>query len=196
MNTNWKGFARLALCCAFLLCPNLMQAQESAGSIRRRFTVLPSNRPCQPAQVKTIALGRQPIEAILAQVTVENLSEKEITAVKLGWNVYDEKDGGPISLSACTDPRPSARIFLSGVSQLIQLETLAPKETSTIGIKPLPVPSEVKKIAFVERPLITVDDVRSLPADGSGKPPKPEYTIVFFVSEIHYSDGTRWMMGK
>lgn len=197
MSTNWKSVTRLALVfAASFLFTGLTPAQESAGSIRQRFLLMPSYRPCQPAQVRTFSLGRQPLEAILAQVTVENLSAKEIIAVKLGWNVYSPKDGLPVATSTCSAQQPAAEIFLSGETPLIQLEALAPKETSTIGIRPLPAPSEVKKIAFIERPLITVDDVRSLPANGLAKPLQPEYAIVIFVSEIHFSDGTFWMIEK
>jgi hypothetical protein len=74
--------------------PNSIRRRAgSYFSIRQRFDVLTANQRCNPALVKLVSLGRQPREALLAQVTVENLFDKTITAVKLGWKVYARKEG-------------------------------------------------------------------------------------------------------
>jgi hypothetical protein len=106
---------------------------------------------CEPAEVKFVLMGRQPKEAILAQVTIENRSDKKITAGKLGWRIYGEREGMKISLSACAAPLPSAEVFVSGTTQLIQLEALGAKETSILSIDPLPVPMPANKTVFVDR---------------------------------------------
>jgi hypothetical protein len=129
-------------------------------------------------------MGRQPKEAVLAQVTIENRSEKIITAVKVGWKVYGAQEGMKISLSPCAAPPPLAEVFLSGTTPLIKLDALGPNETSHIAIDPLPVPVPADKTVFVDRAIISVDDLKSLTAK--------KYTAVVFVSEIHYGDGTRW----
>ena len=130
-------------------------------------------------------MGRQPKEAVLAQVTIENRSDKVITAVKLGWKVYGEQEGLKISISSCDAPPPAAEVFLGGTTPLIKLDTLGPKETAHIAINPLPVPSAADKTVFVDRAIIGVDDLKSLAAK--------KYTAVVFVSEIYYGDGTRWV---
>lgn len=161
-----------------------VRAQESAPSVRQRFSVVPAYRRCEPAEVKFVSFGRQPKEAILAQVTVENRSDKVITAVKLGWRVYGESEGMKIGTASCSAEPPSAEVFLSGTTPLIQLGELSPKETSHIAINPLPLPMSATKAVFVDRAIISVDDVKSLTEN--------KYTAVVFVSEIHYGDGTTW----
>lgn len=164
--------------------PQNVNAQESSFSIRQRFGVVPAYRRCEPAEVKTVSFGMQPRETILAQVTIENRSEKVITAVKLGWRVYEEPEGIKVSTSSCAAPPSSAEVFLSGTTPLIQLGALSPNETSHIGIDPLPLPTVATRTVFVDRAFISVDDVRSLKGN--------KYTVVIFVSEIHYGDGTKW----
>lgn len=171
----------LALCSSH---PQNAKGQESSLSIRQRFSVVPAYRRCEPAEVKFVSMGRQPKEAVLAQVTIENRSDKVITAVKLGWKVYDAQEGMKISISSCAAPPPSAEVFLSATTPLIPLASLAPRETSHIAIDPLPVPVAADKTAFVDRAIISVDDLKSLTAN--------KYTAVVFVSEIHYGDGTKW----
>ena len=186
-NTSRRTWVLAVVLCTLALCsgnPQNAKGQESSLSVRQRFNVVPAYRRCEPAEVKFVSTGHQPKEAVLAQVTIENRSDKVIAAVKLGWRVYGEKEGMRISLSSCAAPAPSAEVFLSGTTPLIQLEALSPKETSHIAIYPLPVPIPADKTVFVDRAFISVDDVTSLTAN--------KYTAVVFVSEIHYADGTRW----
>ena len=171
----------------FALCsdhsPNA-KGQESSLSVRQRLSVVPAYRGCEPAEVKFVSFGIQPKDAVLAQVTIENRSDKVITAVILGWRVYGESEGVKINTSSCAAPSPSAEVFASGLTPLIQLETLGPKETSHIAINPLPLPMPATKTVFVDRAIISVDDIKSLAIN--------KYTAVVFVSKIHYADGTTW----
>ena len=186
-NINRRTWILALVLCTLALCsgnPQNAKGQESSLSVRERFNVVPSYRRCEPAEVKFVSMGHQPKEAILAQVTIENRSDKVIAAVKLGWRVYGEKEGMRIGLSSCAAPAPAAEVFLSATTPLIQLEALGPKETSHIAIDPLPVPMAADKTVFVDRALISVDDIKFLTAI--------KYTAVVFVSEIHYADGTRW----
>ncbi len=186
-NINRRTWVSASVLCTLALCsgnPQNAKGQESSLSVRQRFSVVPAYRRCEPAEVKFVSMGHQPKEAILAQVTIENRSDKVIAAVKLGWRVYGDKEGMRISTSSCAAPAPSAEVFLSGTTPLIQLEALGPKETSHIAIYPLPVPVPADKTVFVDRAFISVDDIQSLTAN--------KYTAVVFVSEIHYGDGTRW----
>ena len=162
-------------------------AQELPSSVRQRFTIFPAYRPCDPAQVNSFALGRQPLEAILAQVTVENLSEKTIVAVKLRWNVYEQQEGRRVSLASCPPDSRSGEVFLTGATDMIQLTSLNPKEITAIGINPLPVPTSELKTVIVDRPLVMVDDVKSDAIGSTGK-----YALVIYVAEVHFNDGTRW----
>lgn len=185
-NINRRTWVLALVLCTLALCsgnPQNAKGQESSLSVRQRLNVVPAYRRCEPAEVKFVSTGHQPKEAILAQVTIENRSDKVIAAVKLGWRVYGDKEGMRISVSSCTAPAPSAEVFLSGTTPLIQLEALAPKQTSHIAIYPMPVPMPDKTV-FVDRAFISVEDVTSLTAN--------KYTAVVFVSEIHYADGTRW----
>ena len=185
-NINRRTWVLALVLCTLALCsgdPQNAKGQESSSSVRQRFTVVPAYRRCEPAEVKFVSTGHQPKEAILAQVTIENRSDKVIAAVKLGWRVYGDNEGLRISISSCAAPAPSAEVFLSGTTPLIQLEALGPKETSHIAIYPMPIPMPGKTV-FVDRAFISVDDIKSLTAN--------KYTAVVFVSEIHYSDGTRW----
>jgi hypothetical protein len=185
-NINRRSWVLALVLCTLALCsgnPQNAKDQESSLSVRQRFNVVPAYRRCEPAEVKFVSTGHQPKEAILAQVTIENRSNKVIGAVKLGWRVYGDQEGMKISLSSCAAPAPSAEVFLSGTTPLIQLEALGPKETSHIAIYPMPIPMPGKTV-FVDRAFISVDDLTSLTAN--------KYTAVVFVSEIHYADGTRW----
>ena len=173
-------FSTLALCSG---SPKNARGQEPL-SVRQRFSAVPAYRRCEPAEVKFVSMGRQPKDALVAQVTIENRSDKVITAVRLGWKVYAEQEGVKISTSSCAAPPPSAEVFTSGTTPLIQLETLGPKETSHIAINPLPLPMPATKTVFVDRAIISVDDIKSLAIN--------RYAAVVFVSEIHYGDGTRW----
>lgn len=187
-NINRRTWVLALVLCTLTLCsgnPQNAKGQESSLSIRQRFRVVPAYRRCEPAEVKFVSTGHQPKEAILAQVTIENRSDKVIAAVKLGWRVYGDQEGIKISISSCTAPVPPAEVFWSGTTQLIQLEALGPKETSHIAINPLPVPIPADKTVFVDRAFISVDDIQFLTAN--------KYTAVVFVSEIHYADGTRWL---
>src|SRR5258705_7854722 len=162
-------------------------AQELPSSVRQRFTTFPAFRPCVPAQVKTFSLGRQPLEAILAQITVENRYEKTIVAVKLRWNVYEQQEGVRVGLASCPPDSRSGEVFLTGTTDMIQLTSLNPKEITAIGIDPLPVPTSALKTVFVDRPLVMVDDVKSVAVGSTGK-----YALVIYVAEVHFSDGTGW----
>jgi hypothetical protein len=186
-NINRRTWVLALVLCTLALCSGNSQnvkGQETSLSVRQHFNVVPAYRRCEPAEVKFVSTGHQPKEAILAQVTIENRSNKVIAAVKLGWRVYSDKEGLKIRTSSCAAPAPSAEVFLTGTTPLIQLEALGAKETSHIAIYPLPVPIPANKTVFVERAFISVDDIQFLTAN--------KYTAVVFVSEIHYADGTRW----
>jgi hypothetical protein len=166
--------------------------QEPTLLLRQRVIIYPALRPCDPAQVRMYSLGRQPLDAILAEVTVENNSEKVISAMKLGWRVYREQDARKISFASCPPNSASAEVLLTGATDVIQLTSLSPKETSTIGINPLPAPTSATKTVFVDHPFVTVDDVKSLVEDRDNPVSTGKYGLVIFVSEIQYNDGTRW----
>lgn len=177
--------------------PSLIQnlkAQQTQPSVRQRFVIVPAAQRCQPAAIKFVSFGKQPPDALLAQVTVENRSDKVVTAVKLGWKVYNYSEGIKISLSYCDAKPASAEVFLSGTTPLIQLEALTAKATSNISTNPLVIPTPATKTVFVDHPLLTAEDVKSLPLDNPT--PKIKYAVVMYVSEIHYDDGTTWEAGK
>ena len=164
--------------------------QEKPPSIRPRFAIVPAAQQCQPAWVKYTSFGRQPQDALLAEITVENLSTKRMTEVKLGWKVYNYPEGFKVQLTYC-DPQPTyGEVLLSGTTQSVKLDALAPKETCTIGIKPLPLGARSTKTVFVDQPLLTAEDVKSLPLDGD--PLKAKYVVIMYVFEIRYDDGTSW----
>ena len=168
--------------------------QQPTVSVRQRFVIVPAVQRCQPAEVKTVSFGKQPADVLLAQVMVENHSDKAISELQLGWRVYNYPEGTRVNLAFCDAQPESAEVFLSGATQLIQLEGLAPKETGTISINPLILPSTATKTFFIDHPLLTAADVKSLPLDS----PTPiiKYAVVVFVSEIHYADGTTWELKK
>jgi hypothetical protein len=189
-----KGLLGAILVFTAALHPSLNQKAEAqeqpALSVRQRFVIVPANQRCQPAAVKTVSFGKQPPDSLLAQVMIENRSDKTLAEVKLGWRVYNFPEGTHVSLAFCDAQLPSAEVFLSGATRLIQLEGLAPKETGTISINPLVLPTTATKTVFIDHPLLTTGDVKSLPLDS----PTPiiKYVVVMFVSEIHYADGTAW----
>ena len=167
-----------------------LKAQQRPLTIRQRFTIVPANQRCQPASLKYISFGQQPADALVAQVTVENRSDKTLTAVKLGWKVYDQVNGTKMQIGFCDAQPPEAEILLSGSTQLIQLEALALKETANVSIDPLVISTPATKTIFIEHPLLTANDVKSLPL--TDPTPVSKYAVVMFVSEIHYADGTTW----
>ena len=181
----------LLLAVAFNLCSDRnLKAQQHPMTIRQRFRIVPANQRCHPASLKYVSFGRQPDDALVAQVTVENRSDKTLNAVKLGWKVYDEVNGTKMQIGFCDAQPPDAEILLSGSTQLIQLEALASKETANVSIHPLVVGTPATKTIFIEHPLLTANDVKSLPL--ADLTPVIRYAVVMFVLEIHYADGTTW----
>jgi len=179
------------LAVAFNLSPDRnLEAQQRPMTVRQRFTIVPANQRCQPASLKYISFGEQPDDALVAQVTVENRSDKTLTAVKLGWKVFDEVNGTKMQIGFCEAQPPDAEILLTGSTQLIQLEALALKETANVSIDPLVIPTPATKTIFIEHPLLTANDVKSLPL--TDPTPVIKYAVVMFVLEIHYADGTTW----
>ncbi len=167
-----------------------LEAQQRPLTIRQRFTIVPANQRCQPAALKFVSFGRQPANALVAQVTVENRSVKTITAVKLGWRVYSYPEGTKEGLAFCDTQSSSTKVLLSGTTPLIQLGALAANETSNVSINPIVIPTPATKTVFIDQPLLTADDVKSLPLDDPT--PVIKYSVVMFISEILYADGTTW----
>jgi len=131
------------------------------------------------------------MDALLAQVIVENLSNKRMTEVTLGWKVYSYPEGLKVFPMYCAPEPSNGVVLLSGTTQSIRLDALAPKESCNIGINPLPIPTiPATKTVFVDQPLLTAEDVKSLPLDGDLK--KLKYVVVMYVFEIRYDDGTSW----
>jgi hypothetical protein len=182
----------LALIASVVVLDANALAQESTASLRQRFTIFPALRPCDPARVKAFSLGKQPLDAILAEVMVENNSDKIISAVKLRWRVYGEKEGREMSFASCPPKSASVGVLLTGTSDVIELTSLSPQETATIGINPLPTPTLAVKTVFVGRPLVSVEDVKSVATDRNSPTSVGRYALVIFVSEIRYNDGTTW----
>ena len=139
-NINRRSWVLALVLCTLALCsgnPQNAKGQESSLSVRQRFSVVPAYRRCEPAEVKFVSMGHQPKEAILAQVTIENRSDKVIAAVKLGWRVYGDKEGMIISTSSCTAPAPSAnnvprgkpaRLFTMTNHRCLGADTIAASE--------------------------------------------------------------------
>jgi hypothetical protein len=175
------------------LQPSFIHSLNAQQSNKKLFLVLPAYRRCQPAEVKAIVARPMPIDVLIGPITIENRSPKTITAVKLGWKAYSYRDGQRVALSRCDAPAPTAKVFLSGTTALIRLGTLAPKETCNIGPNSVNNPFPATQKVFVDNPFLKVEDIKSLTLDGALETLKDDYTVVVFVSEISYDDGTTWM---
>ena len=168
-----------------------VSAQDEVRAIRQQFVFYPGFRFCNAAEVNGFGLGNQPLEVMLGQVYVESRSEKAIAAVKLGWKVYEFEAGMRIATSKCEAPAvPEA--LLSGGTDFIDLEALPPKETTIVGINPLPVLQPGKRTVYVARPFVTVDDVK--PVVELQKELSKRFVVVLYVSEIRFGDGTQWVI--
>ena len=189
--THWFAVLLVVASSIIILQANA-PAQKSTALIRQRFDIFTAMRPCDPAQVKMFSLGRQPLDAILAEVTVENNSEKIISAMKLVWRVYRGDEGRKIVFASCPPKSPTVGVLLTGTTDVIQMKSLGAKQTSTIGINPLPVQTSAANTVFVDRPFVTVDDVKSLVISRDNPEYSGKYALILFVSEIQYDDGTRW----
>jgi len=166
-------------------------AQQPALSLRQSIIIAVAHRPCDPVQVRRFALGKQPPEAVLAQIAVRNASDKPIKSLTVGWRVYAEVESRKAAFESC-ESELSARVLASGSTNVIPVTYLEPKASVTIAINPLPVVNGPEgRTSFIDRPLVTVDDLRPLIVDG--KPVAPgKYGLVVFVSEVQYTDGTTW----
>src|ERR671932_1266045 len=82
------------------LVPN-PAAQQAQTSVRPRFIIVPADQHCHPAKVQGIAFGNQPLDALLAQAVVENLSDKTLAEIKLGGKVYGAPASPKIGLMFC-----------------------------------------------------------------------------------------------
>lgn len=192
------GYRRLYILSLFLFLlaaafypHNKVGAQQIERAIRQQFLFYPGFRYCHPAEVKGFGLGKQPLEVMLAQIYVQSRSEKVISAVKLGWKVYDFSSGMRIATSGCEAPVSPAAL-LSGGTDFIDLQALPPNETTIIGTDPLPVLQPGERTIFVTRPFMTVDDVKPVVENEKGEGRK--YLVVLYVSEISFEDGRKWMM--
>jgi hypothetical protein len=163
--------------------PQCVNGQSSSLAVRQRFSVVALYRRCEPAEVRFVSFGRQPAETILAQVSIENRSNKVINAVQLGWKVFSEQEAEKLLTSQCITRAQTTQAVVSGASPIIQVRIL-PKEGCLIGTDPLPIPSLTAPTVFVGRAFVNVDDVKSLPNN--------RYTIVAFVARVQYADGTSW----
>jgi hypothetical protein len=197
MNTNRQTILVITLMiCTFASSPSRAQnlgADETQRLrlIHEKFTIVPAYHHCYPAEVSGIALGGQPLGVLLAQITVENRSNKTITAVRLGWKVTAFK-ATVLSDEACGVP-PDDRVLLSGSTPLIELNQLAQAESVNIGTNPLKLPTTVTKTVFIDYPILSANDVKSSPVEWNRRDSR--YNIALYVSEIHYLDGTRWEFG-
>ena len=79
---------------------------------------------------------------------------------------------------------------LSGSSYLIEVDSLAPKETINIGTKPLVMKTPANRTIFVDRPFLTAENVKSLLQEVDHKADK--YMVLIYVSGVRYADGTSW----
>ncbi len=147
---------------------------------------------CHPVEVKSVSLGGQPLDVLLAQITIESFSAKPVSAIKLGWNVYKRDVGVRKSLSPCDVTSDGADVLLSGITPLIELGALLQKETVNIGTNPLQVAMPATRTVFVDQPLITWDEVKSLTDDGTRRTLKDDYAVLLYVSEIDFKDRTKW----
>jgi hypothetical protein len=161
--------------------------------IRESFIVVPACHGCYPVEVMGIALSGYPLEVLLAQATVENRSDKTVTAVKLAWKVHGFTKGIVPHDLLCGVPS-EGKVFLSGNTPLISLGQLAPTETCHIGQKPLVGKAPATHTVFIDYPILSADDIKSLPVDETRRADK--YAIALYVSEIHYADGTTWAFEK
>jgi hypothetical protein len=169
-------------------------AQEADGSIRTRLVLVQADQKCHPAWLKFLSFGRQPKDAVLAQVTVENTSDKVITAVKMDWKVYAYPDRTNMWQAFCGPQRDKAEVLASGSTPLYEIGVLVPKGMCNIAIDPVPAPPPmtpaVTTNVTVDRPMITAADLKDLrPND---PPPKIKYVVVVYLSQIRYDDGSSW----
>jgi hypothetical protein len=150
------------------------QDSKQLRSIREAFAVVPARYGCCPVEVTGIALTGYPLEVILGQAMVENRSGKTVVALRLGWRVDAHWIGIVRDFSQCAIP-PTNKAFLSGNTPLISMGELAPKETSNIGPNPLISDLGATGTVFIDYPIISANDVKSLPLDETRK--RPKYSI-------------------
>lgn len=161
----------------------------------KKFTVVgyvPWPVACHPVLVKAVAIGTVPPEVLTPQVTIVSHSAKPVVAVKLRWDVYRFDVAMKKRRAGCDGITEPAETFLSGTTPLIHLGQLAEKETSHISTAPLFIRSPATKTAFVDRPIIMWDEVKSLTSDGKRGSFKDDYAAIIYVSEVHFADGSQW----
>jgi hypothetical protein len=185
----------LFLTLAFQTSLGQQVAPEAPKVSKKSIAFVPYYHPraaCHPVGVKFVSLGGQPQQVLLAQVTIESFSDKPVSAVKIGWNVYKSDVGVRKSLSPCDVTSDAAEVLLSGTSPLIELGALLQNETVNIGTNPLKIPMPATKTFFVDQPFIVWDQFKSLTDDGTPKTLKDDYTVLLHVSEVNFSDGAKW----
>lgn len=168
-----------------------VQAQEDVKAIRSQFSFYPGFRFCNPAEVKGVGFGDQPLDVMFAQVYVESRSEKVIAAVKVSWKIYEFEVGMRLATSGKCEPPATPQAALSGGTDFIDLDALPPKETTIIGIDPLPVQQPGQRTIYVVHPFMRVDDVKPM---GEILKQGKKHVVVLYVSAIRFADGTQWAM--
>lgn len=142
----WRQTCRLLSLLFWMTLGVVANAQEVGRAMRQQFLFMPAFRDCGPAEVRGFGLGVHPPNALLAQLYVTSRSEKAIVAVKLGWKVYEWKQGGRIAANPC---EVNVTPLQSGQSEFIDVQGLRTKETIIVGTSPLPVSDPGKRVVFV-----------------------------------------------
>ena len=147
--------------------------------------VMQANYHCHPAEV--IAFADRKPAVLVSHVTVENRSDKSISAIQLGWKVY-ESNGGELK---CGIPAKE-QVLLSGTTPLINLVTLNPTETIEI--------QSYETLHRLRPPNVTHTMVNKhvflsamhLGALLSSRREGQKYAVALYVHEIKFTDGTAW----
>jgi len=192
MKTLFRSLRWLSLLLLVVVYPHeTAEAQEEIKAIRSQFSFYPGFRFCNPAEVKGVGFGNQPLDVMLAQIYIESRSEKVIAAVKISWKIYEFEVGMRLATSGKCEPPATPEAALSGGTEFIDLDALPPKEATIIGIHPLPLLQPGQRTVYVVHPFMKVDDVRPM---GDILKQEKKHVVVLYVSAIRFADGTQWVM--
>ncbi|HEX7999857.1 MAG TPA: hypothetical protein VF528_15830 [Pyrinomonadaceae bacterium] len=196
MNFIRKGAASLML--ALLICiaqPCLAQTEKAVNptppaAAWKGFTIVQYNLRQKdkhfPVEVTYTTMGGLPIEVLLKQVGLRSYSPKVVTAVRLGWHA--------VVWTNNTDLRdPELEIVISGQTPVINLIALAQNESCDVSMNAMPRGfSRAEKKIETGFPLLSLNDIRPLTADGTLRTMKERYAFIVYVNEVLFADGTMW----
>ncbi len=151
-----------------------------------------SSPECSPAGIASHGSPIYPPEEFISNVFIQNYSSKPVTAVRMSWKVFDAENWQKQKSGKCA-PAPEAEFLLSGNTPLVEFGgPLRKGEKCYVGRHPRILGYPPALSVSIDWMIVGTGQLTPLMEDASERRFKDDYLLLLYVSEVHFSDGTRW----